>query len=102
MPSRVPFNISPPRLSCPPSGGLLSPTQDPLEREEERLCRVEPGQQPASVLVEKPIEQFGGEVARILGEQRSLHPLDDVVASRENMRIDDQPHVRIDEPARIE
>src|SRR5258705_2397834 len=101
MPSRVPFNISPPRsrvpgrCRCPPSGGLLSPTQYPLERKKERLCRVETGQQPALVFIEKPIEQLGRKAARILREQRPFHPLDDLVASSENIRIDDQPHLRI-------
>src|SRR5712692_1281686 len=100
MPSRVPLSMM--VLSCPARAGTLPPTEYPLEREEERPCRFEPGDEPGPVFLHELIEQVGGQVTCVLREQRALHPLDDVVWSGQDMRIDDQPHDRILEAASVE
>src|SRR6185295_666066 len=97
MPSRVPFSMVVLSLT-----GALSPTEYPLERIEKRLAGVEPRHEAASIFVDERIEQFGRQVARVLGEQRSLHPFHDLVASGQDMRIDDQAHLRLVKAALVE
>src|ERR1700716_3168265 len=77
MPSRVPLST-------------LSPTQYPLERVEERPRVLQPIEQPSAVGVHELIVHRGGQVPLVLGEHRPLDPLDDVLARRQDMRIDDQ------------
>src|SRR2546430_28089 len=88
MPLRVPLST-------------LSPAQNPFEREEVRLGRVELRQEPRPVLLDEALEEGRWEVARVLREQRALHPFDHRVARRQDMRIDHQAHIRIAEPAAV-
>src|SRR6266851_2024204 len=94
--------VRPPEVYPGASGRPLPPTEYPLEREKKRPCRVEPGDQPGPVFLHEPIEEVGRQMACVLREQCALHPLDDLVWSGQDMRIDDQPHDRILEAASVE
>src|SRR5258708_16380252 len=88
MPSRVPLST-------------LTPTQYPFEREEVRLRGVQLRQQPRAILLDEALEQMRRQVPRVFGEQRPLHPFHHGLARCQDMRIDDQPHVRIAKPPAI-
>src|SRR3954470_19721702 len=88
MPSRVPLST-------------LSPTQNPLERVEERPRVLELREQACAILVDEPIVYGLGHAPLVGRQHRALHPLDDLVARRQHMRIDDQAYLRLGEAAAI-
>src|SRR3954447_13107414 len=88
MPSRVPLST-------------LSPTQNPLERVEERPRVLELREQACAILVDEPIVYGLGQPPLVGRQHGPLDPLDDLVACRQDMRIDDQAHLRLGEPAAI-
>ena len=95
-------HLSPPR-PYPPSGGPLSPTQDPLERKEERLAPPRAARTAASDTRRESgrTAPRGRWRAYSVSSVPFIHSID-VVAAGQDMRIDDQADVRISEAALIE
>src|SRR6516164_11545432 len=77
-PSRVPLSTS-------------TPAQNAFERKEEWSRRFEALDESRSVLPDEPVEQLRRQMPRVLRQERSLHPLDDIAGFLQHMRIDHQP-----------
>src|SRR5438067_11349816 len=104
--SRVPFNMlcslavpGPARVA---SRRSLPPTENPLERKEERPAVFELRDQPRPVRLEERGKTAGRQMSIVLGQERPLHPFDDLVARGELVWIHGQMDPVVREPAMVQ
>src|SRR5579862_9632737 len=78
------------------------PEEDALEGEEVGAGVLEAREEPLPVAGEEAREEVGGEALRIVGEERPLHPLDDVGRRAEVVPVDLEARLGLVEAEAIE